>query len=303
MKSAPQFFRHGPSQLARLFFFVLLSLLLMAEDTRFKYFPEIRQTVAIIIYPLQQIAYIPARIYIRVDEFLASLHLLDENTYLKQRHISDRNQILQLRALEAENTHLRKLLGAVQRTKIKAIMAEILHVPRDPFNHKATLNKGSRDGIQLGQVVVDDMGVIGQITQIYPWASEITLITDKDHSVPIQVVRSGLRSVVSGAGKNDELEIRYLSVNTDIQSGDLLVTSGIDGVYPSGLPVAEVSRIERNPSNPFAYIICQPIAGVNRNRQVLILAAMPSPLENPSEVSQTEAENIQKGKDSVKPLP
>lgn len=293
MKSAPQFFRHGPSQLARLLFFMLLSLLLMAEDSRFKYFPEIRQTIALVIYPLQKIANTPAEIFGLTEEFIASLYLVEENAYLRQRHILDRNQLLQLRSLEAENIHLRKLIGATQRTETKAIMAEISHVPRDPFNHKATLDKGNQDGIKLGQVAVDDMGIIGQVTRIYPWASEITLITDKDHSVPIQVVRSGLRSVISGAGKNDELEIRYLSINTDIQPGDLLVTSGIDGVYPPGLPVAKVSKIERNPSNPFAYIVCQPIAGVNQNRQILILSEIPPPPDSLLKLPQTEAENTQ----------
>ncbi|ARO86948.1 rod shape-determining protein MreC [Nitrosospira lacus] len=281
MEMAPQFFRQGPSLLARLGFFVLLSLLLMAADTRFKYLSEIRQAFSVVIYPLQKLANIPTTIYDAGSGFLASQHSIDENEYLKQRHLADRGQLQQLQALEAENSQLRKLLEAAQRMESKAVMAEILHVPRDPFNRKVILDKGSQSGIQPGQVVVDDAGVVGQITRNSPWLSEVTLITDRDHSVPVQIVRNGLRSVVSGTGKDGSLELRYVAVNTDIEEGDMLVTSGIDGVYPPGLPVAVVSKIERNPSYVFARVICTPAAGVDRHRQLLILSVMATATENP----------------------
>lgn len=285
METAPQFFRHGPGPLARLFVFALLSCLLIAEDTRFKYFSQLRQTIGVIIFPLQKIAHIPADMYDQAGEFVASFYLLEENEKLRQLYIESREQLLKLHALEADNMQLRKLLGAMQqiepRAGAKAVLAEILYTPRDPFNHKIILNKGSMHRIQLGQAVVDDKGIVGQITQLYPWSSEVTLLTDKDHSVPVQVVRNSLRSVVSGTGKNDELELRYLSVNTDIQQGDLLVTSGIGGVYPAGIPVAAVLKIERDPAGDFARIISTPVAGVNRNRQVLILSlAQPEPSDS-----------------------
>jgi rod shape-determining protein MreC len=278
METAPQFFRHGPGPFARLFVFALLSCLLIVGDTRFKYFPQLRQAIGVVIFPLQQIAYIPASIYDQVEEFIASFNLLEENIQLRQIYLENREQLLKLDSLEAENTHLRNLLGAVQqietKTRTKAVLAEILYTPRDPFNHKITLNKGSQHHIQLGQAVIDDKGIVGQITQLYPWSSEVTLLTDRDHSVPVQVIRNSLRSVVSGTGKNDQLELRYLSVNTDIQQGDQLVTSGIGGVYPPGIPVATVLRIERDPTGDFAQIISTPVAGVDRNRQVLILSLM-----------------------------
>ncbi len=294
MKTAPQFFRHGPGPFARLFVFVLLSSLLIAEDLRFKYFPELRQTIGIVIFPLQKIAYIPTNIYDQIEELFASLYLLEENIKLRQQYLEDREQLLKLHTLKAENEHLRQLLGAVQHiatnTDAKSVLADILYTPRDPFNHKITLNKGSYHGIQLGQVVIDDKGIIGQITQLYPWSSEVTLLIDKNHSVPVQVLRNSLRSVVTGTGKNDELELRYLSVNTDIQQGDLLVTSGIGGVYPTGIPVAIVQRIERDPVDDFAQIISTPIAGVDRNRQVLVLSLVqPTPsdlIETPEIESQ-----------------
>jgi len=294
MKTAPQFFRHGPGPFARLFVFAFLSCLLIAEDSRFKYFPELRQTIGVVIFPFQKIAYIPANIYDQIGEFIASFYLLEENIKLRQQYLENREQLLKLHSLEAENIQLRKLLVAVQkietRTKAKAVLAEILYTPRDPFNHKITLNKGSQHHIQPGQAVIDDKGVVGQITQVYPWSSEVTLLTDKDHSVPVQVVRNSLRSVISGTGKNNELELRYLSVNTDIQPDDLLVTSGIGGVYPPGIPVAAVLKIERNPTDDFAQIISTPIAGVDRNRQVLILSLVQPTPNDPLEISKIESQ-------------
>jgi rod shape-determining protein MreC len=302
MEMAPQFFRHGPSLLARLVFFVLLSLLLMATDARFKYLPEIRQAFAIIIYPLQNLANAPSAVYDAISEFFASQHLTVENEDLKQQHLIDHGQLQRLRALEAENAQLRKLLETAQRLESKAVMAEILHVPRDPFNRKVILDKGSQSGVQPGQVVVDDVGVVGQVTRNYPWLSEVTLITDKDHSVPVQVVRNGLRSVVSGTGKDGTLELRYVAVNTDIEEGDMLVTSGIDGVYPPGLPVAVVSKIERNPTYVFAQVTCTPAAGVGHYRQLLILSLPTSVTEtkNPAEAIEIRPEGRKRDKVGIR---
>lgn len=219
---------------------------------------------------------------------------MQKNTRLREQYLENQAQLLRMHSLEAENIQLRELLGAVReietQTKTKAVLAEILYTPRDPFNHKITLNKGSQHHIQLGQAVIDDKGIVGQITQLYPWSSEVTLLTDKDHSVPVQVARNSLRSVISGTGKNNELELRYLSVNTDIQLGDLLVTSGIGGVYPVGIPVAIVQRIERDPVDDFAQIIGTPIGGVDRNRQVLVLSLVDSMPHDPIEMPEIESQ-------------
>ena len=300
MEMAPQFFRHGPSLLARLVFFVLLSLALMAADTRFKFLFEVRQAFALVIYPLQRLASVPTAIYDTINEFFVSQNLTDENMHLQQQRLVARGQLQQFGALQAENAHLRKLLETAQRLESKAIMAEILHVPRDPFNRKVILDKGSQSGIQPGQIVVDDVGVVGQITRNYPWLSEVTLITDKDHSVPVQVIRNGLRSVVSGTGKDGMLELRYLAVNTDIQEGDTLVTSGIDGVYPPGLPVAVVSKIERNPSYVFAHVTCTPAAAVGHHRQLLILSLLTPVTENPVEAIETMPERKKREKVGIR---
>ncbi|WP_342707147.1 rod shape-determining protein MreC [Nitrosovibrio tenuis] len=297
---APRFFRQGPSLLTRLIFFVVLSLVLMAIDTRFKYLAEIRQAFSTAIYPIQKLANVPSTVYGRASEFFLSHGLVEENEHLKQQHLIDSGQLQRLHALQAENAQLRNLLQTAQRMDGQAVMAEILHVPRDPFNRKVMLDKGSQGGVQPGQVVVDDAGVVGQITRIYPWMSEVTLITDKDHSVPVHVVRNGLRSVVSGTGKDGALELRYVAVNTDIQEGDLLATSGIDGVYPPGLPVAVVSRIERNSTYVFARVTCTPAAGVGNNRQLLILSLLTPVVEIPAEVLEIKPEKKKREKVGVR---
>ena len=272
METTPQFFKHGPSLLVRLAFFIQLSLVLMVVDTHFKYLYEVRQTIAVALYPIQNLAYLPTAISNLANDFFITQDLADENARFKQQHLIDSGKLQQFSALTTENEHLRKLLEATPRNKIKAILAEIRSVPRDPFNLTIILDKGFQNGAQNGQVIVDHLGVIGQITRTYPWSSEATLITDKDHSVPVQILRNGLRSVASGTGKYKTLELNYMANNVDIQEGDQIVTSGIGDVYPSGLPVALVSKVKRDISSAFAYIICTTIAGVDRNKQVLILS-------------------------------
>jgi rod shape-determining protein MreC len=147
----------------------------------------------------------------------------------------------------------------------------VLYAARDPFSHKIVVDKGLQHEVRGGQPVIDQIGVIGQVTRAYQWLSEVTLITDKDQLVPVLNVRNGLRAVLAGTGNASTLELRFVPLNADFQNGDRLVTSGIDGVYPAGLPVAEVSNVERNASYPFARIACTPLAGVNKNTQVLIV--------------------------------
>ena len=277
METTPQFFKHGPSLLVRLVFFIQLSLALMVVDTHFKYLYEVRQTIAVVLYPIQNLAYLPTAISNLANNFFIARDLADENAHFKQQHLIDSGKLQQLSALTIENEHLRKLLEATQKNKSKAILAEIRSVPRDPFNLTIILDKGSQNGAQNGQVIVDNLGVIGQITHTYPWSSEAALITDKNHSVPVQILRNGLRSVASGTGKYKTLELNYMANNVDIQEGDQIVTSGIGDVYPSGLPVALVSKVKRDISSAFAYIICTTIAGVDRNKQVLILSPQPPP--------------------------
>ncbi|BCK86360.1 cell shape-determining protein MreC [Sideroxyarcus emersonii] len=278
-----RFFNRGPSPAARLVFFSLLSLLLLFVDARYQYLESTRKVLAVIIYPVQRLTALPGETMGRIAVYFETQeHLLEENAQLRQQHDADAAQLTQLRAVQAEDEQLRTLQELKQRANYPMQMAEIAYVERDIFKRKLFVDKGSQANVQAGQVVVDDKGVVGQITRVYPWLSEVTLVTDKDHAVPIQLLRNGLRAVVFGSGDIGEMSLRYMPVSSDIVVGDVLVTSGIDGTYPPNLPVAQVVKIERDPAYPFARIVCVPLAGVDRHRALLIVSGLPQLAEHPA---------------------
>ena len=277
----PPFFSRGPAPLVRLGFFVSLAVLLMVLDARFRYAESLRQAVAFLVYPFQRTALAPVELLSAASElFTAQVALMRENDELKAKRLLAAKDLLTLEALRAENAQLRRLLEARERLPRKSTLAEILYQGRDPFSRKVVLDKGSQQGIRAGQAVIDDIGVIGQVTRAHLLLAEVTLITDKEQRTPVQVVRNGLRAIIYGGGDRGTLDLSYTAANADIQADDVLVTSGIDGTYPAGLPVAKVSRIERDPAYSFAKITCVPTAGTDRNRQVLVLsqeAILPPP--------------------------
>lgn len=276
----PPFFERGPSSAARLVFFALLSIGLIIADARLKYLDVVRQSISFVIYPLQRLAVSPVQFYHRAsDFFVTQTDLQTENERLAEQNLLNAAQLQRLDSLESENDHLRKLLDAKPRLGRAALMAEILYAGRDPLTRKITVDKGAQHGVIAGRAVVDEIGVIGQVTSVLPWMSEVTLITDKEQAVPIQIARSGLRAIVFGSGQENTLDLRYIPVDADIRVGDQLVTSGLDGTYPAGLPVAVVSNIESDAAYSFAKITCTAAAGVSRHRQVLILSIEPLPVE------------------------
>jgi rod shape-determining protein MreC len=282
--SPPPFFRTGPTPLARLLIFSTLSLALLVADARFKYLEFLRNIAAVIVYPVQRIAAAPADIARRAGEFfVAHSTLRDENARLHHEQLANALVLQQYKALEAENEKMRALLGARDRIGTKVTLAEVLYAARDPFSHKIVIDRGRQHDVRGGQPVIDEIGVVGQVTRAYPWLSEITLITDKDQLVPVVNLRNGLRAVLAGTGDATALELRFVPMNADFQNGDRLVTSGIDGVFPAGLPVAEISNVERNASYPFARITCRPLAGVSRSTQVLVVNVERNVPERPLE--------------------
>ncbi|MFN7086913.1 MAG: rod shape-determining protein MreC [Burkholderiales bacterium] len=286
----PPFFKTGPSPLARLLIFSLLSLAMLVSDARFKYLEALRQVAAVIVYPLQRIAHAPAGIAQRAAEFFVThASLRADNARLARQNIENAALLLQLKSLEAENSHLRQLFEARERIAIKSTFAEVLYAAPDPFTRKIIIDKGSQGGIRSGQPVIDHIGVVGQVTRVYPWLSEVTLITDKGQVVPVQNLRNGLRAVLAGTGNDGALELKFIPLNADFQNGDRLVTSGIDGVYPPGLPVAEVANVERNASYLFARIVCKPLAGVSSHTQVLIVDPQRAVPERPEEEARPAA--------------
>jgi rod shape-determining protein MreC len=269
----PPFFSRGPAPLVRLTFFVSLAVLLMVLDARFRYAEPLRQVIAGLAYPLQRVATAPVEFLASAAEFFSNqTSLKRDNDSLRAKELQAAGELLTLDALRAENAQLRRLVEARERLPRKSTFAEIIYSGRDPFSRKVVIDKGGQQGIAAGQAVVDDAGVIGQVTRVFPFISEVTLITDKDQMVPVQVVRNGLRAVVFGSGDRGVVSLNFMTANADIQADDLLVTSGIDGTYPADLPVAKISKIERNSAFAFATITCVPVSGIEQNKQVLVLA-------------------------------
>lgn len=281
-QESPAFFIQGPKPFSRLMFFCTLSLVMMAIDARFEYLSQLRQWFSAALHPLEVVASAPNEWGRNINTYFTSHNqLIQENFKLRQQGLIDNAALQRLATVDAENTHLRTLLAGDAPIIPKATLGEVMHMGRDPFSNIITLNRGSRHDITPGQAVVDEQGVVGQITRVYPFTSEVTLITDKKLSIPIQIERNQLRAIAFGEGKRNTLDIPYLPTSVDIKVGDKLVTSGIDGVYPAGLAVAVVTQIKQSQDSPFAKIVSRPIAGVNNHKHVLILKIPDAPAINP----------------------
>lgn len=275
-------FKRGPSLHVRLAIFALLSLILLVSDARFRYLEGIRTTFSVALYPLQRAAGLPGVLLTRAGEFFVTQSALyRENESLKHEALLGASHTLRLEALEAENAQLRRMIDSRLAPDRTPQLSTILYESRDAFTRKVIIDRGSAHDLRPGLAVIDHLGVLGQVTRVLPFVSEVSLVTDKSQSVPVQDVRSGLRAVTFGLGHDGGLELRFIPVNADIQNGDTLVTSGIDGTFPPGLPVAIVSNIERNAAFPFARITCKPVAGVSSFTQVSVLSAAPDLPENP----------------------
>jgi rod shape-determining protein MreC len=282
-QESPAFFIQGPKPFPRLMFFCTLSLVMMAVDARFDYLGQVRQWFSTALHPLEVVASAPNEWARNINTYFTSHNqLIQDNFKLKQQALIDHAALQRLATVDAENAHLRTLLAGDAPIIPQATLGEVMHMGRDPFSNIITLNRGSRHQITPGQAVVDEQGVVGQITRVYPFTSEVTLITDKKLSIPIQIERNQLRAIAFGEGKRNTLDIPYLPTSVDIKVGDKLVTSGIDGVYPAGLAVAVVTQIKQSQDSPFAKIISRPIAGVNNHKHVLILKVPDSPVINQS---------------------
>lgn len=268
----PPLFKQGASARAKVVIFALIAIGLLVVDARTNTLAMLRQFAGTALYPLQVAALAPRDALYAVGGYVASVTLLTrENNELKNEQTRNAQALQQRQFLSAENDHLRQLLAASERLPVKSVLGEMLYDTRDPFTRKIVLNRGSHHGVALGQPVIDDTGVVGQVTRLYPFTTEVTLLTDRDQAISVQVVRSGVRSVAYGRGQSGVLELRFIAANADIKKGDALVTSGLDGVYPAGLAVATVLSVEHKSADAFARIVCQPAAGIDRHQQFLIL--------------------------------
>ncbi len=270
--SPPPLFKQGASALAKMLFFAMIAIALLVVDTKIGSLNIIRQGIGAALYPFQAAALLPRDLFNNVTQYFSSLNQLrKENELMRKQSFLNSQNLQRANLLEVENKQLRKLLAASKKLKVKSILSEILYDARNPFSKKIVIDRGSIHGLTDGNPAIDDLGVVGQVTTVFPFTAEVTLLTDKDHAIPIIVKRSGVRSVAYGTGQSDELEIKFMTFNADIKKDDILITSGLDGIYPPGLLIAKVVSINRKSSDTFARIMCKPSAGISKNRQLLIL--------------------------------
>lgn len=294
--SPPPFFRRGLRPLTKLMICAVLSIACLIADGRLGLLVPLRDTLSLLLYPLQWVVNTPTGLIRQGSEFMVKQSELQaENRALREHALILSARLQRHEELAQENRQLRALHQLAQAREGEARLAEVLYTGRDPFSHKIVIDKGSQDSIESGFPVVDDRGLIGQITRVSPLTSEVTLIIEKNHSVPVMVQRNGLRTVLFGTGNG--IELRFVSGSADIRAGDLLVTSGIDGVYPAGLDVARVSSVERHAGNPFSIVRCTPIGAVDSRRFALVLTEKIELPPRPEEAAQTTpATPAKKGK-------
>jgi rod shape-determining protein MreC len=265
----------------------------MFADARYRYLENIRHVIGGALAPVQRAAAMPGEVLAEAAAYFQTQRsLIEENSALRTRLLQQSAAAQGFGSLRQENARLRALLALEPGLPPGAIGAQVLYSGRDPFSQRVVIDRGERGGVGPGMAVIDEAGVVGQVTRAYPTMAEVTLITDKDHPVPVQIERSGVRAVMHGSGVGRAPELRYLPTNADIQAGDRLVTSGIDGVYPPGLAVAEVVAVDRDPSRVFARVVCRPVAGVDRSRQLMVISFVPPP---PRPEEPVEAEALRKG--------
>lgn len=278
----PPIFRRGPSPLVQLLLLVSLSLLLLIADLRFRYLDMLRQGLSLVTYPLQMAATQPADFYRNASVYFSTLLTVQlENAQLRRTQLDAAQRLLRYEEIERENAHLRELLGMSRQLPVKSFAADILYNARDPYARKVIIDRGTQHGLEAGLLVVDERGIVGQVTRVYPIQAEVTLITDKSSAMPVKLARTGQPGVVYGVG-DGTLELRFQLGSASIEVGDQLVTSGLDGVFLPGLPVAEVVQVERE-GRAFARIVCKPLAAVERIGQVLVLGRYEPPPPRPVE--------------------
>ena len=252
--------------------FVLLSTVLMVMDHRYRNLESVRSSLSVIVYPLQLAIELPGSISDWFSEALSSRReLQEENVSLRTQHIMQKVQMQKLASLEAENIRLRGLLDASFEVGEKRLIAELMSVNLDPYKHQIVINKGTLDDVFPGQPILDADGVMGQIVHAGPYTSTAILITDTSHAIPVQVNRNGLRTIAIGSGTINRLELPYIPNNSDILPGDLLITSGLGGRFPPGYPVARVGAVQHDPGRSFAQVVAEPLAHLNRSREVLLV--------------------------------
>lgn len=289
-RTPPPFFKQGPSALSKLFFFSALALFLMVADTRLTLVKPVRAVLMTLLFPAQWLVMQPVRGVGGLGEYMTSLEAAQAEKHAAQLRLATQSErAAQVEELTLENQRLRALLDLRNRPELQGAAAQVLYDAADPYTRKVIIDKGMTHGVVAGSPVIDESGVLGQVTRVHPLVSEVTLLTDRDQAIPVLNTRTGVRSVAYGqpGSGGTELELRFMAGNADVQTGDILSTSGIDGIYPAGLPVAKVSSVERRAESAFARVLCTPNAQVHSALHVLVLPPAsahlpPAPEETPA---------------------
>ena len=271
-RTPPPFFRQGPSAATKLAFFAALALFLMVADVRFKMMEPLRAAVAVVLMPVQRTLAAPVQAVLGGGEYLSGLSQALAGERQARVTLAEQSaRLAQAEQLARENAHLRALLELKPALAVRSQPAEILYEAADPYSRRVVIDRGTTHGVALASPVVNEAGVLGQVTRAYPLTSEVTLLTDKDAAIPVLNVRTQQRGAAFGGAAAGAMELRFTSANADVKSGDLLHTSGLDGVYPPGLPVAVVTSVERRVESGFARILLAPTAPPDGVRFVLVL--------------------------------
>jgi len=261
-----------PALNTKFIFLLILSCILLINDQKNNYLTIFRNSIAVAIYPLQSLVALPTNIFSWIDDNFSAREMLTlENEILLNQQNLNNITLQRYQSLEQENLRLRQVLNAAKRLKHKVEIAQIISANINPYRHTIVINKGHKDGVYVGQVILDADGVMGQILYTNFLTSEAILISDADHALPVQVNRNGLRTIALGNGSYTNLNVPYIPNNADIKVGDLLVTSGLGGKFPDGYPVGTINSITRNPSEQFSDVSAKPVALLNQAREVMLI--------------------------------
>jgi len=271
---------------------VLVSATLVVADARFDKLSPVRSVIATGLAPIYWLGNAPSQLNDWVSGlFVSKDNLLKDNEDLKARLLILERRALKYAALVSENNELRRLMNSSELLDDRVIVGEVVSVSPDPFSHEIIINKGQRDGLSVGQAVLDAYGLMGQVVQTSQLTSRVLLVSDSSHAVPVEVVRNGLRAILLGIGDADTLDLVHVPDTADIREGDLLVSSGLGGRFPRGYPVAEVTRITKESGEPFVSIEAKPKAELNQSRLVLVVFSPEDAVSDETEAEETSVEN------------
>ncbi len=298
-RSPPPFFKQGHSALSKLMFYSALALFCMVADARFKITQPLRAAIATVIYPIQWVAMRPVQMAQGGSSYFESLDRAQQSEAAAHKKLATQSmRASQVEQLSLENSRLRRLLSLREQVGATAQAAQVLYDAADPYTRRMVIDKGLAQGVTEGSPVLDESGVLGQVTRVYPLVSEVTLVIDRDHAIPVLNTRTGARSVAYGdpSTHGGALELRFMAGNADVQQGDVLTTSGVDGVYPPGLPVARIDKIERRADSAFARIYCTPLAITSGAKHVMVLKPLSAqiPQRPPLEPAQVAKKGTKK---------